>query len=47
MMAVKTQEQAHTIDDTYCTILVKSFCRYETPEAILLLRPHMFRKVNI
>lgn len=36
MMAVETQEQSHVIDDTHCKILVKSFCEYETPEAILL-----------
>lgn len=36
MMAVKTQEQSHTSDDTYCTILVKILCKYETPEANLI-----------
>lgn len=46
-MAVETQEQSHVIDDTHCKILVKSFCKYETPEAILLWRPHMIRKINI
>lgn len=47
IMAVKTHEHSHTIDDTYCTVLVKSFCKFETPEVILLWRPHMIRKVNI
>lgn len=45
-MTVETQEQSHVIDDTHCKILVKAFCKYEAPEAILLWRPHMIRKIN-